>query len=64
MKVIKRDGRAVDFDSGKIRTAISKANKEVRQKERATKERSKRNSKLYPRIRQKKNISRRHTRYN
>ena len=38
MKVIKRDGRAVDFDSGKIRTAISKANKEVRVKERATKE--------------------------
>ena len=38
MKVIKRDGRAVDFDSGKIRLAISKANEEVRPKERATKE--------------------------
>ena len=38
MKVIKRDGRAVDFDREKIRVAISKANKEVRPKERATKE--------------------------
>ena len=38
MKVIKRDGRAVDFDREKIRVAIEKANKEVRQKERATKE--------------------------
>ena len=27
MKVIKRDGRAVDFDREKIRVAISKANK-------------------------------------
>ena len=38
MKVIKRDGRVVDFDREKIKTAISKANKEVRTKERATKE--------------------------
>ena len=38
MKVIKRDGRAVDFDREKIRVAIEKANKEVRPKERATKE--------------------------
>ena len=38
MKVIKRDGRAVDFDREKIKTAISKANKEVKTKERATKE--------------------------
>ena len=38
MKVIKRDGRAVDFDREKIRVAISKANKEVKPKERATKE--------------------------
>ena len=38
MKVIKRDGRAVDFDQEKIRIAIDKANKEVRPRERATKE--------------------------
>ncbi len=38
MKVIKRDGRAVEFDRSKIEIAIEKANKEVREKERATKE--------------------------
>ena len=38
MQVIKRDGSAVDFDKSKIITAISKANTEVRKKERATKE--------------------------
>lgn len=38
MKVIKRDGRAVDYDKEKIVVAIEKANKEVRTKERATKE--------------------------
>ncbi len=38
MKVIKRDGRAVDYDREKIRIAIDKANKEVKPKERATKE--------------------------
>ena len=37
MKVIKRDGRAVDFDRSKIEIAINKANQEVRPKERATK---------------------------
>ncbi len=37
MKVIKRDGRAVDFDRTKIELAIEKANQEVRQKDRATK---------------------------
>ena len=36
MKVIKRDGRVVDFDRAKIQTAIEKANKDVRTKERAT----------------------------
>ena len=36
MKVIKRDGRAVDYNKDKIKTAIEKANKEVRPKERAT----------------------------
>lgn len=38
MKIIKRDGRAVDYDREKIRVAIEKANKEVRPKERASKE--------------------------
>ena len=38
MKVIKRDGRAVDYNSEKITIAIQKANQEVRPKERATKE--------------------------
>ena len=38
MKVIKRDGRAVDYDREKIHVAISKANKEVKPKERASKE--------------------------
>ncbi len=38
MKVIKRDGRAVDYDRQKIEIAIGKANKEVSKKERATKE--------------------------
>ena len=37
MKVIKRDGRAVDFDRSKIEIAIDKANQEVRPKERVTK---------------------------
>ena len=38
MKVIKRDGRAVDYDRQKIVIAIEKANHEVRKVERATKE--------------------------
>ena len=38
MKVIKRDGRAVDFDREKIKIAVDKANKEVKPKERASKE--------------------------
>ena len=38
MKVIKRDGRVVDYDREKISVAIQKANKEVRPKERASKE--------------------------
>ena len=38
MKVIKRDGRTIDFDRSKIQVAIEKANKEVRGKERATKD--------------------------
>ena len=37
MKVIKRDGRAVDYDRAKIEIAITKANEEVKPKERATK---------------------------
>ena len=38
MKVIKRDGKAVEYDKEKIRIAIQKANKDVRPKERATNE--------------------------
>ena len=38
MKVIKRDGRAVDYDRQKIVIAIEKANQELRNVERATKE--------------------------
>ena len=38
MKVIKRDGRAVDYNREKIVTAIEKANNEVKPKERVTKE--------------------------
>ena len=38
MKVIKRDGRAVDYDRAKIQIAIEKANQEVKLKERASKE--------------------------
>lgn len=37
MKVIKRDGRAVDYNREKIATAIEKANNEVRGKEKVTK---------------------------
>ena len=38
MKVIKRDGRIVDYDRSKIKIAVEKANKEVTKKEKATKE--------------------------
>lgn len=38
MKIIKRDGRAVDYDRAKIQIAIEKANKEVKASERASKE--------------------------
>ena len=38
MKVIKRDGRVVDYDRTKIVIAIEKANNEVRKKEQASKE--------------------------
>ena len=38
MKIIKRDGRAVDYDREKIKVAIEKANQEVRQNERASTE--------------------------
>ena len=38
MKVIKRDGRAVDYNREKIEIAIQKANNEVKPKERVTKE--------------------------
>lgn len=36
MKVIKRDGRAVDYDREKIKIAINKANNEVNSDERVS----------------------------
>lgn len=36
MKIVKRDGRTVEYDSNKIKIAISKANSEVEDEERAT----------------------------
>ena len=36
MRVIKRDGRAVDYDREKIRIAISKANSDVSEEERVS----------------------------
>ena len=38
MKIIKRNGRAVDYDREKIKIAIEKANQEVRKTDRATRE--------------------------
>ena len=38
MKIVKRDGHIVEYDADKIRTAIQKANTEVRGKEKASKE--------------------------
>ena len=38
MKIVKRDGKIVDYDPEKIRIAIGKANNEVSRKERASKE--------------------------
>ena len=38
MKIIKRDGKIVDFDESKIKIAIGKANNEVKGREKATKE--------------------------
>ena len=38
MKVIKRDGRAVDYDKEKIQIAIEKANEEVKGKQKVAKE--------------------------
>ena len=38
MKIIKRDGKIVDYDPEKIRIAIGKANEEVSRKNKATKE--------------------------
>ena len=35
MKVIKRDGRAVEYEKAKIEIAIEKANNEVRGKEKS-----------------------------
>ena len=50
MKIIKRDGHIVDYNSEKIRTAIGKANKEVRGKEKATEEEIENNSNIIDNI--------------
>ena len=36
MKIVKRNGKIVDFDANKIKIAIKKANREVDEKEQAT----------------------------
>lgn len=38
MQVIKMDGRAVEYEKSKIETAIERANREVREQEKASKE--------------------------
>ena len=38
MKVVKRDGKIVDFDPERIRVAIQKANQEVSKRDQATEE--------------------------
>ena len=38
MKIIKRDGSIVDYNSEKIKVAISKANLEVEEKDQASEE--------------------------
>ena len=38
MKIIKRSGKEVDFDAEKIKSAITRANLEVKETERATEE--------------------------
>ena len=58
MKVIKRDGRTIEFDRDKIEVAIEKANKEVRGKEKATKAEI---NEIYRGFRKKENVSRRHS---
>ena len=38
MRVVKRDGKIVDFDESRIKIAIGKANNEVDESQRATEE--------------------------
>ena len=63
MKVIKRDGRAVDYDREKIAVAIEKANQEVKPRERATKQEIKDIIKYVEDLGKKRNFSRRYSRY-
>ena len=63
MKVIKRDGRVVDYNKEKIVVAIQKANQEVMQTKRATNEEIKEIVKYIEDLNKKKNVSRRYTRY-
>ena len=64
MKVIKRDGKAVDYNREKIQIAIEKANNEVKPKERITKTEIREITKYIEELDKKKNISRRCSRYN
>ena len=57
MKVIKRDGRVVEYDKEKIIIAIQKANNDVVATEQIG------NKQIYWRFKEKKNVSWRYTRY-
>ena len=50
MKIIKRDGRIVDYDRQKIIVAIEKANEEVRGRQKASKEDIKNKGNLYKKL--------------
>lgn len=63
MQVVKRDGKLVDFDQSKIRVAIEKANREVRPRERATKEEINQIIDYVEDLDKKKNFGRRYSRY-
>ena len=63
MQVIKRDGKIVDFDKSKIRIAIEKANKEVKPKERASKDEINEIINYIEELDKKKNSCRRYSRH-
>ena len=63
MQVVKRDGKLVDFDQSKIRVAIEKANREVKPRERATKEEINQIIDYVEDLDKNKNFGRRYSRY-